>query len=1449
MKRKLLSLFMAAVTACYALPIHTYAVNDYKVSDAESQRGVSEPSDMRNYRITPDGEEVYQTQMISLDGSVLPEEADTQADGINTDFPDDMEKPEVIHIDEKIDVDFEIKPSAINLFSMEKDLFDCGTDYAYNDFAKRSNPEGRQAFYNKLLEVNRAFASDTQDVPETTNGYIISEADISSYNLAENEIVEVYFMFKADHPEYYWLSNTITMAGGLEKFYVPVYSDYARGEVRSALKTTMTESIKKYAALADGYTSNYEIALILHDAIIDDVEYGYNEDGTPLDTAYAHGIVGVLDGDTETDVVCEAYARTYQLLLNYLGVENVFIVGYAGEDHAWNAVKFEDENWYLIDLTWDDQPLMPKGCIYDYFATDSSKWANRTANTSSQIGIAFQYDLPEISAAEYVPSDFTGESVGAMFNGEHQGVGDYSFTVSVNNFKRKEVFVSRINRLYWQNFSYKIPEKVTYNNIAYTVTGIEDSSWETWDTPAPEELYLPDSIEYIGRMVGDNLEKINIPRNVRYFETNLFSNLNNIELDIENPNFIMEDGVLYSADKEKLYIRTRNETVPSFIVPDSVKQISDYALACNKYLTDVTLSENLTELPDSLFFNCESLTGTLTIPDNVTEIGGQLIMGTAITSVHLPLNLKNFWHNSLKCDFLEEISISPENVKGYSCLDGVLYRDGMICIYPNNKKEETYYIQNGTSDSMAFLFENSKNLKTVYVPDSYQNTEQIKNMFDESSVSNIVIDADNPVMTSEDGIVFSKDMKTILRVPTYKDISVYTIPENIECISGYSFKNVKLLNELTFSSNVKEVSFGGFYGCENLKKVTFNEGLQSIESGAFMYTALENVALPDTVTSIGTSLTGAFQGCENLKEIKLSENLNEIPRQAFAGCSNLNKITIPKNVKKTGYSSFDDSLSEIIFNGNCPDLYDDFSGIVYYYEGHTGFENNSNLKYANLCKLKQGETPETIVNSKADALEYLEYETKPDGTIEITGCNNGVYGILQIPETINGVSVTSIGDDALSKCRVLYGLEIPSTVSEIGAYAFSNCINLTSVAIPDGVEIINEGAFKGCQGLTNINIPKSITDIRGRAFSRCGKLSITVDNGNSEYSSTDGVLFNKDKTTLIEYSKDKISPEYVIPDSVTRIWSNAFSDCNNLTTIKLPDGIKSISYGAFYYCSKLTDIEIPNSVRSIDTLAFCTCDGLTRINIPDGVTNIGRCAFLNCSSLTDIKIPNSVTAIGEEAFAFCSVLSEITIPYQVVNIGSRAFYTGSKNFVMKGYTGSKAEEYAKTNSITFESVGTIPTTSPSPSPTASATPTPTATPTASPTPTASATPTASPTPTASATPTASPSPTPTVTDEPIKEVAPIGKYADKIEITKRLDGEKAVFTITPTDNSEIPSVTLYIAEYANDGTLTGLKLGDCVKTGNTVTITADLPKTDNYKFMLWDGEQCPIIKAITDIYN
>ena len=358
--------------------------------------------------------------------------------------------------------------------------------------------------------------------------------------------------------------------------------------------------------------------------------------------------------------------------------------------------------------------------------------------------------------------------------------------------------------------------------------------------------------------------------------------------------------------------------------------------------------------------------------------------------------------------------------------------------------------------------------------------------------------------------------------------------------------------------------------------------------------------------------------------------------------------------------------------------------------------------------------------------------TVSNGKATITDVSTSLSGELVIPDTLDGYPVTAIGYQAFYRCDKLTAVTIPNGVTEIGHQAFYYCRALTSISLPDSLTTIGKMAFYYCRNLASIDLPIGVTAVGERAFAYCDKLTaIQAAADSTVYSSQDGVLFSKDKTTLLAYPEGKTATTYAIPrgvvslgkeafyrsaflqtltipESVTTIGAAAFADCTALLQVDLPGSVFTIGAEAFRGCVALANINalagnrnfssqdgvlfnkdgtallqyplgrgdavytVPSGVSAIGSAAFYGCNALTGVVLTDGVKNIGEKAFGSCLSLAEVTIPASVTEIGYEAFAACAALETVTLSTRLQVIGDAAFY-GCNALTKVQYLGSKTE--------------------------------------------------------------------------------------------------------------------------------------------------------------------------------
>lgn len=312
----------------------------------------------------------------------------------------------------------------------------------------------------------------------------------------------------------------------------------------------------------------------------------------------------------------------------------------------------------------------------------------------------------------------------------------------------------------------------------------------------------------------------------------------------------------------------------------------------------------------------------------------------------------------------------------------------------------------------------------------------------------------------------------------------------------------------------------------------------------------------------------------------------------------------------------------------------------------------------------------------------IEYILVSKSTIRITKCIPTDNTVV-IPETIDGYTVTEIGEGILKGYRNVTKVTLPNTVTKIKESSFKGLEALKSVNIPTNIKSIGGSAFEGCTALESANLG-NIEEIGASAFAGCEKLTeITIPKtakiiGARAFAKCRGL-----EKAIIASNCDSGNDKQ---DNYT------FTECENLKSVVISEGVTSLTGHQFYKCTALKNVSLSSTLESISQSAFSCCTKLESIELPKNIKTIGYMAFYKCRELKNVTLPNSLKIVYSQAFYGCNKLSEITIPKDVDKLYDMCFgyndYDATiSDFIIKGYEDSTAKEYAKANKIIFVSLG------------------------------------------------------------------------------------------------------------------------------------------------------------------
>lgn len=568
-----------------------------------------------------------------------------------------------------------------------------------------------------------------------------------------------------------------------------------------------------------------------------------------------------------------------------------------------------------------------------------------------------------------------------------------------------------------------------------------------------------------------------------------------------------------------------------------------------------------------------------------------------------------------------------------------LTHDNTVCIEDCSSEEKNLVIPD-TIDGiavtelgkLAFGNDIGKPYETITLPASIEYISSDNPFSVCDSLTEVIVDSSNENYIAENGVLFTKDKSKLVCYPQKKTGSSYSIPEGVSVLGEASIYNTQL-SEITFPSTLTEIQY---YALGNNSKLTSADLSKTAVSSIGLYaftdcSSLSNVLLPDSLYEIAGA---AFSRCKALNEITLPKNLGMIGQYAFID-TGLSKITVPDSVSEIGYSAFGYYLDS---EGN--ETADSNFVIVGSYGSAAqryATDKDTEYDYANSFEFRVPEQDEQITEQLSlEKRVFGDYEyAVVNGDAVITACTSD-EAVLNIPSEIEGLTViavypvaftnclseeiilpetvTYIREMSFYSCANLKKITLPSSLTEIGNNAFDNCTLLETIDT-GGAVTIGQNVFLDCPSLKNLTISGNCTSIGAEdeePFLYCTALeSVTVTSGDGIYSSENGVLFNKDKSTIILYPQAKTDKKY-----------------------KAPKSVKEIGQSAFYHCKYLETADI-SGVEVLKDYAFEGCEKLKKVKLSKNLTQIGADAFYGCKALTSLRFYDKLTYIGEGAFGEC----------------------------------------------------------------------------------------------------------------------------------------------------------------------------------------------------------------------
>ena len=942
--------------------------------------------------------------------------------------------------------------------------------------------DGQRSYYTRINSAAVEFMESTDDLEPTqiksSYEYVVSIIDYKSLGISTDEAFQALYAYDYDHPAYYWISNKYFYSDS--HIYLCTEEEYASVSNRKSLNNKIIDGVNKYVAMTDKTDDVFEKIALVHDGIIADIDYAYEDDGkTPVDEKWAHSVQGVFDSNYG-HAVCEGYSDAFSLIMNYLGIPNYYIVGHTakGGGHAWNAVSDDGGATFMyMDLTWDDLGK-DKGVFYKYFGMPSSNFEQyHIANSPSDTGVRWLYDINA-----NLTNDF-----------ENTYYYKAGFYCSASDDCKKFAKLARIRAYRFGTvFSYLTDDMTVMGKVAsefnlngqysyYTIDYLDReyclvivSKIKDIDLSSAEIVLKNSRLAYTGEEIKPEIDKVTLD-GIKLIKDDNYtvSYDNNIEVGTNTANVIVQGAGHFTGECSK-----------AFSIVYEIKE-DNVILSATEFTYDGTDKKPVVTVKAGNKTLIENTNYTVAFSENTTDAGTVTVTVEGIGEYE---------------GFVEKnYTIEPASIADYS----VSIEDGNWIYDGTPKEPRVISLKNEDftigADNYSVAYENNVNAgdaARVIVKGCGNYTGEISDIsytilpkevtitgitagnkiYD--GTTDVVLDYSNVnldkcgIIEGDKALVEAEGSYIDADAGVYKKVSISNIKLTGEDAGNYKLSSSGQQGETFADINTKPVTITA------LDQAVYPLGEVAEETA----TVSGRVSKEATCKDKGvTTYTATFSDESFITQTKDVCDIAVLTTHTPS-------LAVKEN-EESETCTENGSYDEVVYCSVCGAELDRNKVVIEAF----GHEWSEWVVVTQATQTSEGLEERVTTPEKTDNIipsdsgdNVLEYKAPPDATVKTV--------IVPDTQTIDGVEyeVTKLYVGAFAGNKTIEKVIIGSNIDSIGDDAFRGCTNLKSITIPKSVKEIGENAFADCTALTKVIIPAKVRKIKKNAFRNNKKLKTVI---------------------------------------------------------------------------------------------------------------------------------------------------------------------------------------------------------------------------------------------------------------------------------------------------------------------------------------------------------------------